>query len=98
MNLIEPSLCFCEVNVFFNDFLSRCNASSLNSYNISGKATLRVIDDIEKATQITAPVFIAKPTREVVVEGQEVSLDCAANGYPKPSIKWLKDGVTIDMK
>ncbi|XP_044744590.1 neogenin isoform X2 [Coccinella septempunctata] len=75
----------------------RCNASSLNSFNISSKAILKVIDDIDKATQITAPIFIAKPHREVVIEGQEVSLDCAANGYPKPSIKWLKNGVTIDM-
>ncbi|XP_045461534.1 neogenin isoform X4 [Harmonia axyridis] len=75
----------------------RCNASSLNSYNLSSKAILKVDADIDKATQITAPNFIAKPHREVVIEGQEVSLDCAANGYPKPSIKWLKDGVTIDM-
>jgi len=24
-------------------------------------------------------------------------LECAANGYPKPSIFWLKDGVALDL-
>lgn len=33
----------------------------------------------------------------MTIEGSTVTLECAANGYPKPSILWLKDGVAIDL-
>lgn len=45
----------------------------------------------------TPPIFIAKPLQQVIIEGSTVTLECAANGYPKPSILWLKDGVAIDV-
>jgi len=44
-----------------------------------------------------APVFIAQPLQQIVTEGSNVTLECAANGYPKPSIFWLKDGVALDL-
>ncbi|XP_015837098.1 neogenin isoform X4 [Tribolium castaneum] len=74
----------------------RCNATGLNLYKLSNKATLTVSGDREEA-HFVPPTFIARPKSAVVVEGQNVSLDCAANGYPHPSITWLKDGSTIDM-
>lgn len=75
----------------------RCNASGLNSYRLSNKANLIVQEDQDRATSLTAPTFIATPRSEVVVEGQSITLDCAANGNPTPSIKWLKDGYSVDM-
>lgn len=45
----------------------------------------------------TPPVFIAKPLQQIAIEESTVTLECAANGYPKPSILWLKDGVAIDL-
>ncbi|KAK9876149.1 hypothetical protein WA026_011265 [Henosepilachna vigintioctopunctata] len=75
----------------------RCNASSLNSYKLSSKAVLKVDEDKDKASLITAPTFIAKPHNEIVIDGHDISLDCAANGNPKPTITWLKNGVAIDM-
>jgi len=42
-------------------------------------------------------VFVAKPRSSVVKEGTTVTLDCAANGNPRPWLMWLKDGITIDM-
>lgn len=45
----------------------------------------------------TPPVFIAKPLQQITIEESTVTLECAANGYPKPSILWLKDGVAIDL-
>jgi neogenin len=44
-----------------------------------------------------APVFVATPRPSVVIEGSTVTLDCAANGNPRPWLTWLKDGITIDM-
>ncbi|XP_044265919.1 neogenin isoform X2 [Tribolium madens] len=74
----------------------RCNATGLNLYKLSNKATLVVSGEREEA-HFVSPTFIARPKSAVVVEGQNVSLDCAANGYPHPTITWLKDGSTIDM-
>ncbi|XP_076267097.1 neogenin protein frazzled isoform X3 [Rhynchophorus ferrugineus] len=75
----------------------RCNASGLNSYRLSNKAHLIINGDQAQAAHRAAPTFIAQPRPSSVVEGQNVSLDCAANGNPKPTIKWLKDGYAIDM-
>ncbi|KAL3287321.1 hypothetical protein HHI36_001796 [Cryptolaemus montrouzieri] len=75
----------------------RCNVSSMNSYNLSSKGKLKVDVEIDIAAHVAAPTFIAKPYREVVIEGQDISLDCAANGFPKPMITWLKNGVAIDL-
>lgn len=45
----------------------------------------------------SAPVFVAQPLQQTVIEGSDVTLECAANGYPKPTILWLKDGVALDL-
>ncbi|XP_031832746.1 neogenin protein frazzled isoform X8 [Nomia melanderi] len=74
----------------------RCNASSYGQYRLSNKAQLGLLtSDIDQES--TPPVFIAKPIRQVVIEGSTVTLECAANGYPKPTILWLKDGAAIDL-
>ncbi|XP_076679661.1 neogenin protein frazzled isoform X8 [Andrena cerasifolii] len=74
----------------------RCNASSYGQYRLSNKAQLGLLtSDIDQES--TPPVFIAKPLQQMVTEGSTVTLECAANGYPKPSILWLKDGVAIDL-
>lgn len=45
----------------------------------------------------SAPVFIAQPLQQIAVEGSDVTLECAANGSPKPTILWLKDGAALDL-
>ncbi|XP_066262767.1 neogenin isoform X2 [Euwallacea similis] len=75
----------------------RCNATGLNSYKLSNKAILYINGDQEQAAHSAPPTFIAKPRYIVAIEGQNVSLDCAANGNPIPTITWLKDGRAIDM-
>lgn len=76
----------------------RCNASGLSSSKLSNKANLIINVDYVGAPLPSPPVFIAKPHSQIVIEGQNVSLDCAANGNPNPTITWLKDGYGIDMK
>ena len=44
------------------------------------------------------PVFLISPRNtKVTGEGSSVTLDCAANGVPKPYVTWLKDGATVDL-
>ncbi|XP_048523276.1 neogenin isoform X2 [Dendroctonus ponderosae] len=75
----------------------RCNASGFNSYILSNKAILYINGDQEQAAHVAPPTFIAQPKGAIAVEGQNISLDCAANGNPNPTIRWLKDGFAIDM-
>jgi neogenin len=50
------------------------------------------------STAVSPPVFLITPRNtKVEHEGSGVTLDCAANGVPKPFITWLKDGATIDL-
>ncbi|XP_012064282.1 PREDICTED: neogenin [Atta cephalotes] len=83
-------------NVQYHDVGSyRCNASGYGQYRLSNKAQLGLLSsDIDEGS--SAPVFVAQPLQQIVTEGSDVTLECAANGYPKPSIFWLKDGVALD--
>ncbi|CAB0030178.1 unnamed protein product, partial [Trichogramma brassicae] len=74
----------------------RCNASGFGQFRLSNKAQLTLqSSDVEEGD--SAPVFVAKPFSQVAVERSQVTLECAANGSPKPEVFWLKDGKTIDL-
>ncbi|XP_036150274.1 neogenin isoform X4 [Monomorium pharaonis] len=74
----------------------RCNASGYGQYRLSNKAQLGLLSsDIDEGS--SAPVFIAQPLQQIATEGSDVTLECAANGYPKPTILWLKDGIALDL-
>lgn len=74
-----------------------CHATSLGKTNFSNKATLAVKEALA-LREPSPPAFIAMPTSLKERVGRNVTLDCAANGYPEPVIVWLKDGATIDMQ
>ena len=44
-----------------------------------------------------APSFLSVPTPQTIREGDSITMDCIANGNPKPVIRWLRDGEDIDM-
>jgi neogenin len=44
-----------------------------------------------------APSFLVTPFSQAVILGEEVTLECAANGVPQPSISWLKDGRELEL-
>lgn len=45
-----------------------------------------------------APSFLSVPTPQTIREGDTITLDCIANGNPKPIIRWLRNGEDIDMR
>ncbi|XP_014240160.1 neogenin isoform X2 [Cimex lectularius] len=75
----------------------QCNISGLAGYRLSEKAFLTVSQDLEGSSRKTSPEFIAEPNETVGFEGDTITLDCAANGNPRPWIDWLKDGIKVDM-
>ncbi|KAK0424070.1 hypothetical protein QR680_008482 [Steinernema hermaphroditum] len=62
----------------------------------SQEATLEVLEDT-RSTVVEPPRFVIEPRSKVVVEGQAVILECAANGWPKTNIKWLKDSSALEV-
>lgn len=47
--------------------------------------------------QFQAPTFLTEPMSKTANEGETVTLDCVANGNPKPQIKWLRNGEDIEI-
>ena len=72
--------------------------SNVDKYRISAEAKLNVHSELEEGGRPEAPNFLATPRNTVVTEGSQVTLECAANGHPRPEITWLKDGTTIDLE
>jgi neogenin len=70
----------------------------VDKYRISAEAKLNVHSELEEGGRPEAPNFLATPRNTVVIEGSQVTLECAANGHPRPDITWLKDGTTIDLE
>ena len=68
------------------------------SSQTSRSAWLRVNLDMTSAQSPMAPRLVSSPKNtKAYGEGGTVTLNCAANGYPRPYITWLKDGSTIDL-
>ncbi|XP_043866604.1 neogenin isoform X1 [Drosophila mojavensis] len=76
----------------------QCNVTSGSSYQLSSKMSLNIKKPVEAgAEQAVAPSFLVGPSPKTVSEGETVTLDCVANGVPKPQIKWLRDGEELDL-
>lgn len=43
------------------------------------------------------PIFSTESSSRKINEGATITLDCVANGNPKPQIKWLRNGEDIDI-
>ncbi|KAF0763529.1 leucine-rich repeats and immunoglobulin-like domains protein 3 [Aphis craccivora] len=55
---------------------------------IAANATLNVLEP---------PWFKSEMSNKQVRVGEEVVLECLSYGYPKPKIKWIKDGVSLTL-
>ncbi|XP_067140821.1 neogenin-like isoform X3 [Centruroides vittatus] len=75
----------------------QCNATNIEKFRLSSQGILNVNADYAERKRISAPQFIVTPKNMIAKENDTVTLECAANGDPKPKILWLKDGITIDM-
>lgn len=69
-------------------FFLFCRHSSKNNLNIKAGG---------EPQQFQPPTFLTESTTKTVNEGDTVTLDCVANGNPKPQIKWLRNGEDIEI-
>lgn len=75
-----------------------CNITSGTFSKLSSKSNLNIKTSTGMPENFAAPSFATVPLPQTVREGDTVTLDCAANGNPKPMIKWLKNGEDIDIR
>ncbi|XP_033156202.1 neogenin isoform X3 [Drosophila mauritiana] len=75
----------------------QCNVTSGSSSRLSSKTNLNIKKPSDPgADNSVAPSFLVGPSPKTVREGDTVTLDCVANGVPKPQIKWLRNGMDLD--
>ncbi|XP_034107849.1 neogenin isoform X1 [Drosophila albomicans] len=76
----------------------QCNVTSGSAFRLSSKTNLNIKKGAESGMdQTMAPSFLVGPSPKTVSEGDTVTLDCVANGVPKPQIKWLRNGEELDL-
>ncbi|XP_075166730.1 neogenin protein frazzled isoform X3 [Haematobia irritans] len=85
-----------EVN-FSDRGVYQCNVTSGSISRLSSKTNLNMKKMLENADNPIAPSFLVGPSPQTVKEGDVVTLDCVANGVPKPQIKWLRNGEELDL-
>ncbi|XP_067629924.1 neogenin isoform X2 [Eurosta solidaginis] len=76
----------------------QCNVTSGSISRLSSKTNLNIKKSTEAGSEsLVAPSFLIGPSPKTVKEGDSVTLDCVANGVPKPQIKWLRNGEELDL-
>ncbi|KAM7343025.1 neogenin protein frazzled isoform 6-T6 [Cochliomyia hominivorax] len=85
-----------EVN-FSDRGVYYCNVTSGSISRLSSKTNLNIKKLPDGGESATAPAFLVGPSPQTVKEGDVVTLDCVANGVPKPQIKWLRNGEELDL-
>lgn len=50
------------------------------------------------STEEIAPSFIRKLRNCTVIEGQRAKFDCFITGHPTPTIRWMFNGVPLDLE
>ncbi|XP_026841252.1 neogenin isoform X5 [Drosophila persimilis] len=78
----------------------QCNVTSGSVSRLSSKTNLNIkkaASEQPGGEHAVAPSFLVGPSPKTVREGDTVTLDCVANGVPKPQIKWLRNGEELDL-
>ena len=80
--------------------LSVCNTTALSGGRYSCLAQ-NLAGSVEFSVPVTvipdlpvAPVIINRTQTSIIMAGEPLILDCIVSGSPRPSVTWLKDGVS----
>lgn len=76
----------------------QCNVSYENFSRVSSKTNLNIRSPSGNPANFAPPIFVIVPSTQTVREGDQVILECGANGNPRPKILWLRNGIDIDFK
>lgn len=80
--------------------LSVCNTTALSGGRYSCLAQ-NLAGSVEFSVPVTvipdlpvAPVIVNRTQTSIIMAGEPLILDCIVSGSPRPSVTWLKDGVS----
>lgn len=77
----------------------QCNVTSGTHSVLSSRLNLNIKSNAGVPENFASPSFSTVPMPQIVRDGDiDVTFECTANGNPKPSIKWLKNGEDIDIR
>lgn len=77
----------------------QCNVTFGHISKLSSKSTLNINStNFDDTFAFQAPIFLTESSAQIVQEGNSVTLDCVANGNPRPHLKWLRNGEEIDIR
>ncbi|KAL9972279.1 hypothetical protein ACROYT_G018562 [Oculina patagonica] len=68
------------------------NVITATTYTSSNAGSLQISEDDDLPRR---PIFSVTPTDTVAIAGSTVVLECVANGFPKPRVTWLRDGLPV---
>uniref|UniRef100_F1KRH1 Netrin receptor DCC n=1 Tax=Ascaris suum TaxID=6253 RepID=F1KRH1_ASCSU len=73
----------------------KCVAKNGDKSRTSRDAKLTISPENNVGNQFTEPSFVLEPRGEVLQEGESIVLECLANGWPRPEVRWLKGSQAI---
>ncbi|VDK49439.1 unnamed protein product [Anisakis simplex] len=73
----------------------KCVAKNADKSRISRDAKLSIRPENNVGNEFSEPSFALEPRGEVLDEGDSIVLECLANGWPKPDVRWLKGSQAI---
>uniref|UniRef100_A0A183TZB1 Ig-like domain-containing protein n=1 Tax=Toxocara canis TaxID=6265 RepID=A0A183TZB1_TOXCA len=73
----------------------KCVAKNGDKSRTSHEAKLTIRPENNVGNEFTEPSFALEPRGEVLDEGDSIVLECLANGWPRPDVRWLKGSQAI---
>ncbi|XP_078348199.1 fibroblast growth factor receptor 4-like [Oculina patagonica] len=73
----------------------QCVANNSVGSTLSKEARVTISKRTPRLPDILEPAFYLHPKSILASRGDNVKFTCAARGFPRPNITWLKDGVTF---
>ncbi|OQV24966.1 Neogenin [Hypsibius exemplaris] len=76
----------------------KCKVQNAEGERFSAVGRLMVDGDPDPDAELQAPIFSTRSKTLTLQRGTTTTIECSAYGFPTPTITWLKNGVSIDLK
>ncbi|XP_033759170.1 leucine-rich repeats and immunoglobulin-like domains protein 2 isoform X2 [Pecten maximus] len=78
-----------------NDVIIRCTLQQETLSDPTDNAYYKQTDPIKVYYQVRTPTITKNPTKDMHYEGEDLTLNCAAEGNPTPTYIWRRNGTQL---